>query len=473
MGNARATKAQSKLLFVIVLVGAVLLVLDGQTLKSYTRRERKEIYIDIEREREREMKEAIEDVPINTNSTIADDLVTIVHHPRASEIAVHFRSDSRCTHIHLAGRLSGPLLSKISWDALEPPTNCIHTANHTASNSNCTRVVTGRYRVPRGGRFFLEILLLMCNPVAQGTCLEDPERHRLTAKGAAISIDVEEDRVRTTTDTTTNAEKPATVGYWYSTLANASDHEPLYTRYQPPNCRKRHQAKTARCQAATDLSRFAPYRFAFGKAHQNLTRDSLRDRIQELRRNHIVCFVGASHAKVLTNTAGSLLKEVVAVKRIEVKYADEINNATIDALVEQNCTKVVVGLGQWDAGWPGGRLTSFVDWKRALSDASRLFAEQPPNTSHPMDVVFRRTHYNPIGFRTQCNPKARDWRNPVVIDRYNTILHTICDRHGLPFVDTGAIMSPVWDSAADWSHYRDQDSSQAEALYLLDRLFFQ
>ena len=66
------------------------------------------------------MKEAIEDVPINTNSTIADDLVTIVNHPRTSEIAVRFRSDSRCTHIHLMGRLSGPLLSKISWDALEP-----------------------------------------------------------------------------------------------------------------------------------------------------------------------------------------------------------------------------------------------------------------------------------------------------------------------------------------------------------------
>ena len=90
-----------------------------------------------------------------------------------------------------------------------------------------------------------------------------------------------------------------------------------------------------------------------------------------------------------------------------------------------------------------------------------------------MDVVFRRTHYNPIGVRMQCNPKAGNWWNPVVIDRYNTILHTICDRHGLPFVDTGAIMSPVWDSAADWCHYEDQDSSQAEALYLLDRLFFQ
>lgn len=428
---------------------------------------------------------AIEDVPINTNSTIADDLVTIVHHPRTSKIAVRFRSDSRCTHIHLMGRLSGPFLSKISWDAFEPPTN------HTASKR--TRVVTGRYRVPRGGRYFLEIILLMCNPVAQGTCLEDPERHRLTAEGAAILIDVEEDR--TTADTTTNAEKPATLGYWYSTLANASDHEPLYTRYQPPNCRER-QAQTARCQAATNLSRFAPYRFAFGKAHPNLTRDSLRERIQELRRNHILCFVGASHARVLTDTAGRLLKDVVAVKQIEVRHADEINNATIDVLVERKCTKVVLGLGQWDAGWPRKRLTSFVDWERALSDVSRLFAEQPPNAPNPMDVVFRRMHYNPIADIKQCNPnynpigdisqcnprasdwpqcnpKASDWRNPVVIDEYNTILHTVCDRYGLPFLDTGAIMSPVWDSAADWCHYKDQSSSEAEAVYLLDRLFFQ
>ena len=186
-----------------------------------------------------------------------------------------------------------------------------------------------------------------------------------------------------------------------------------------------------------------------------------------------MCFVGASHARVLTDTAGSLLKDVVAVKQIEVRHADEINNATIDVLVERKCTKVVIGLGQWDAGWPRKRLTSFADWERALSDVSRLFTEQPPSTPDPMDVVFRRMHYNPIGDILQCNPKASDWRNPVVIDRYNTILHTVCDQYGLPFLDTGAIMSPVWDSAADWCQYKDQSSSEAEALYLFDQLFFQ
>ena len=68
-----------------------------------------------------------------------------------TEASLDLRTPSTARHLR-------PLLSKTSWDAIEPPTNCIHTANHTASN--CTRVVTGRYRVPQGGRFFLEILLL-------------------------------------------------------------------------------------------------------------------------------------------------------------------------------------------------------------------------------------------------------------------------------------------------------------------------
>lgn len=33
---------------------------------------------------------------------------------------------------------------------------------------------------------------------------------------------------------------------------------------------------------------------------------------------------------------------------------------------------------------------------------------------------------SPIGDRMQCTPTGDDWRNPSVIDRYNTILHTPC-----------------------------------------------
>lgn len=412
------------------------------------------------------MKEATEHVPINPNSTIADDLLTIFHHPRTSKIAVHFRPDSRCTHPYLMGRLSGPLLSMVSWDRLEPPAN--RTANHTASNR--IRVATGRYRVPRGGHYFLEILVIICKPVAEGTCLEDPGRHRLTAKGAAIWIDAEEDRT-TAAGTTVAAhhtwKKPAAVGYWYNTLANASDHEPLYTRYQPPHCRSPLD-KTARCRPATDLSRFAPYRFAFG--HANLTRDSLRERLRKFSRNPTVCFVGASHASVLNKTTGSLLEGVATVARIEVRHADEFGNWHIGALVGRNCTKVVFGTGQWDAGWPRRYLTPFAEYERALSGAARLLIAA--GRQHPMDVVIRQTHYNPIGDMMQCQPGDRDWRNPAVIDRYNAISRAVCHLHDLPFLDTGAIMSPVWDSAEDWCHYKDQDSKEAEALYLLDRLFF-
>ena len=68
-----------------------------------------------------------------------------------------------------------------------------------------------------------------------------------------------------------------------------------------------------------------------------------------------------------------------------------------------------------------------------------------------MKLFLRSIHYNGLGYRyTHCPPN--DWRNPFVIDGYNTIIERACQEMNVTFLDTRFISSPLWDSAPDWSH---------------------
>ena len=40
----------------------------------------------------------------------------------------------------------------------------------------------------------------------------------------------------------------------------------------------------------------------------------------------------------------------------------------------------------------------------------------------------------------------------------------------VPFIDTDFIIGPMWDSAGDFCHYRDDKVVKAEALYVLGNL---
>jgi len=50
---------------------------------------------------------------------------------------------------------------------------------------------------------------------------------------------------------------------------------------------------------------------------------------------------------------------------------------------------------------------------------------------------------------------ATDWRNPTVIDMYNDIVEKVCRKFNITFIDFREIMSPLYDRATDWCHYRD------------------
>jgi len=256
------------------------------------------------------------------------------------------------------------------------------------------------------------------------------------------------------------------IGHWCQSKHDENEsYLPLYTRFQPRFCRGKIAGIDDRCKQAMDLTRFEPYGFNFS---EEVDLGKLLEGKSER-----ICFVGASHAGTLVRYA----KAVVAVlnmlagtniqfDHLEYFYASDLTKEAIDQIISNNCTKVVVGTGQWDAGWPGGRPTSFIDYKLALNDAIQLIMKMFPSSIH---AFYRSTHYNPIGDRIGACP-ATDWRSPPVIDMYNEIAEMACKAHSMPWIDTRDVMSVMWDRAGDWCHY-DDVTSEVEAIHILRTIF--
>ena len=82
----------------------------------------------------------------------------------------------------------------------------------------------------------------------------------------------------------------------------------------------------------------------------------------------------------------------------------------------------------------------------------------------PVPVILRTMHPNPIGDVIGRCPPA-DWRNPLVVDAYNSVLPGVCHNTGASLVDSSSlVVMPLWDSADDWCHYHGK-VSVAEAEY--------
>jgi hypothetical protein len=68
---------------------------------------------------------------------------------------------------------------------------------------------------------------------------------------------------------------------------------------------------------------------------------------------------------------------------------------------------------------------------------------------------------------SSCPP--RDWRYPPVIEGYNSIIKSLCEKYELPFLDTNDIIGPMWDSGDDWCHL-NKKVGMAEAFYMLSTI---
>jgi hypothetical protein len=336
-------------------------------------------------------------------SMLAHDIESILHIPEKSIIVLNLKSQRECLHPHLIGRMSGPMLVKLVW-----------TTSYEDSN-----VIVGRYNNDNvyapllPGKYYLEIIATMYNQHTVHTphvnvtrmCMIDPSRHRLTKDGVYINV------LPSSPSMVSDNESSATsiIGRWYDASPagnNNSTYLPLYTRYQPQNCRG-DKSTSPRCSKATDIERFTPYKF-------NFTNQIDIKKLLEGRQEKI-CFVGASHSRMLIRHSKALetilndndssnsssskslpikwtgnafglnssLGEILQFDFVEAKFASNLTNRKkIYEIRNKNCTKVIIGTGQWDAGWPGNDLTSFTEYEHTLKQVMVLMLRYLPPSMH-------------------------------------------------------------------------------------------
>jgi hypothetical protein len=263
----------------------------------------------------------------------------------------------------------------------------------------------------------------MCNKLTAHTsnitsiCMLDSSRQRLTEDGVFINVLPSSPSI-----VTDDENKRTIIGHWYdaSPAGKNNTYLPLYTRFQPQNCMG-NNSTSVRCSKATNLERFEPYKF-------NFTKQIDIKKLLEGRREKI-CFVGASHScmliqhsKVLETilndnssqvsaatlpikwtgyadglTANSSLGEILQFDFVDAKFALNLTNKDkIYEIINKNCTKVIIGTGQWDAGWPGNDVTPFNVYEETLKTVMFLVVQLFPPSMLCFIVLFSECIF------TQC-----------------------------------------------------------------------
>jgi hypothetical protein len=117
-----------------------------------------------------------------------------------------------------------------------------------------------------------------------------------------------------------------------------------------------------------NLSRFEPYEFKFSTEQM-----SLQNVVKG--KEGKVCIIGSSHSRYLAEllkdtVTSSLDSNLTATMDDDSHYLKFVQSAfTTDEIqkrIDLNCTKVIIGTGQWDAGWPHRYPTSFNDYENYL-----------------------------------------------------------------------------------------------------------
>uniref|UniRef100_A0A7S2LT61 Uncharacterized protein n=1 Tax=Leptocylindrus danicus TaxID=163516 RepID=A0A7S2LT61_9STRA len=375
---------------------------------------------------------AVQLIPINNDSTIAKDIEYIQYDKKNSKITVLLKQQRRCVTPYLVGRLSGPTLAKVQWEQHE-------------------NAVVGHFHLFEPGVYFVEIIVINCdaeltnNMNFEEICLEDPKRHRITEKNSTITA---------LTKFSGSEALTNPIGAWYF----EGDERPkqVYTRYQPAECFQLTDNIPVSCNnmAPLDLTRFDPYKFKFASDLD------LKDHLKG--KEGRVCYVGASHGNMLAYHTSKILNEIQNInvtvdycghckgKLFVAKYAEYLTKpSVIRKIIKKNCTKVVIGTGQWDASSQEGHPTSFKDYESHLKVAMELLLSMLGQNN--IELYFRSTHYIPINAKTSACPPI-DWRNPPVIDKYNEITKRLCKFYNITLFDTNDIVGVTWDRAKDWSH---------------------
>jgi len=335
---------------------------------------------------------------------------------------------------------------------------------NTTITSTRTDVITGYYMVPSTGRYYIEIIELLCNDFPfeknpNSNCLEDALNNHLTAPDTFIDVTITSNTMLTKTTTkdlfsslASSAMPP--VGFW-KWNNSVTDPVPLTTRYQGQNCRK---SREKRCLDNASMDRFKPYAFEWYDPEMNAVADTL---FTDFNETFHLCIAGYSHSRALVDQLHSWVVDRFNFTNLKVhilqsKYPKEMKTEIVRAA---NCNISIVGLGQH----PASAGQSFPKYYDELQDGILFWKELG------VKMAFRKIHYNPLGdIIAQCPPQ--DGRSPVLIDGYNEIIRSLARKNNITFIDTGSVMDPMWDSASDWCHYKGLEG-RMEALYILQEVF--
>ncbi len=312
--------------------------------------------------------------------------------------------------------------------------------NHNNSNksNNLTEIIKitekliGTYTTPTAGRYYIEIVGLSCNHNFDDKeynfkkeCLVDPLYHRLTSNEAFIDVvTVQQQSIETeaigapyTTIISTKRKNnddnfnsssfaPSTtdnkIGYWkwndtilrvqdvstsnsssisrlYSQFLLSSS-SPLYTRFQPQNCRYGDK-DTPRCALPSNISRFYPYQYEFTTKIQSqidttlqlykydntfsTTNNSSTPTLLQVPKKTI-CIIGWSHTRRMISSIQQIFHSYnisshkLETQWIKAKFPNELHDIQFmynmhnqyKQFSDNNCTHVLVGVGQWPGSIP-------------------------------------------------------------------------------------------------------------------------
>jgi FkbM family methyltransferase len=422
------------------------------------------------------MLPGLTDIPLDDKSSVRPSIARILHDIEGRRVHIEMSATAKCASPIFLVRASGAALS----------TDFIWSTNG--------RIFTGQYSLcyPRAGSstYFFEIMVLSCagrapyqggRKTVMSTCLVDPTKNVLNLPYTFID--------------TPSARDAVGGPCWVSTAKTASQ---LTTRFQPVECypyislelppsrakgagsplRSIAPATKKLCAEYTDLTRFEPYKF---------DQESIVDWKQSwaplglagtAAKPVVLCVFGDSHARVLAATMKSLIQEAMLSHtrvadggKLSSKFLSELTgDGTLNQIVrDAKCTDVVLNMGQWSSGWPNHYpdivKTIQEDLTTVVSHLGKLKASGALRSASISSV-----NYNPTGAMIAACP-PEDWRSRPFIDAYNRAFADViaAEPEDVVYIDSGFIVSPVWDSASDWCHYRGK-VAVALAQYTLHRM---
>jgi len=410
----------------------------------------------------------------DSDSTLASEIISITYETSQSQsiITINFDTSSpearKCQRPVVRGRLSGPALTMIDWED-----HYISIPNTTTTSDIIDKLI-GKFNVPGPGRYFIEIIGMLCNRFDlnddfKDICVENPINHRLTANDSTINIHLYDIHNKATNQSVIYND---IVGHWMLNQQSNDSIVPLYTRFQPLSCRKSEEKEMPRCDDAMNHTRYDNYEFQFTDHLMNSIENSVFN--ASVTPNTTICSVGFSHSRVLNQHLKRELRNFQIIKKqkikgsvefehVKAKFPKDINpSLLLENQATMKCTDLIVAVGQWS----GYKHVSFPIYQKEMENAISNLLDAKSKIGYR--IFLRSIHYQPLGDWSGSCPN-KDWRHPFVIDGYNNILRGLSRKYDLPFIDTNFVVSPMWDHSWDWCHL-DPAVGSPESLYILAKV---